>query len=556
MCNKLLLIYSQTKNHKQIFPLKIFLLLIISSIFIIIFQDFDPFLDDILAIDSAMSELHPVFHSSPPQNFRRGRMYTDSNLRTPGPELSFGFLPINPKTSSLNNEQGSVQKFSSGPNRSHQNHFEPKPEATHQTFSHRPNVLRHGRLVAGESRFETDSRRHRFTPDSSRNVREYSSGVSNQPSKLDHGMESVRSPTTYSRHEVDKVRNPTRPTENTFNHYYRRFYRNSHPENNRNNIRQIIQGHNDNNLGSQRPGQTYLLKDNPTYSHPVAGGSFHSLERKVHQNNYDIRETTSDSPPKPGPRTRTMLLFKTPSLVTTERPSSAPFNSRGFRMRPQHVSQQSEIEHSSTPRIPSVIRKPSDDPRHRVKHVDFLVSIPNSSVDNDKRLTHSESLSGLEAQHSHRLEQSDRNLYYKNDPFLDITEVYSHRPGSFDSSSKSSILENKNQLGTTSPSSGNKKFIATKDSKPPNLNNKVYPAIIERSKSAVLPEIKNHVVVKDSKPSITLQTNTKDRNSSISEYKTHRNIGTSSPVSFSSSVSMTVNRKAGRKPSAKMTLKK
>lgn len=480
-----------------------------------------------------MSELHPVFHT---HNSRRGRGNTDrdSNRRTPGPELAFGFLPLNSKTSRINNKQRSGQKVSSDHN--HQRHFEPKPATTHQTFSPTPNSLKHESFVSGDSHFETNSRTQTFPLYSSGNVRE--SDLSKQHSKLNHGLESVRRPTTYSRHEFEDVRNPTRPTENTFNHYYRNFHRNSHLDNNRNsvNTRSNYPARN-NNLRSQRPDQTNIVKDNPTYSHPVAG--FHSPERKVH---HDIREKSSSDPPNL--KMRTVLLVKTASsLVTTERPGSAPLASRGFRNTPQHVSLQSEIEHSSKPRIHlGSVRTPSEVSRHRVKHVDFLVSIPNSSLDNGRRPT--ESLSGsLEGQHSHRLEQSDRNLYYKNDPLLDITEVYSSR--FFDTDSKS--LESKPD--STSSSIENKSILAIKDkSKSASLENKIHP-------NSTL-EIKNIVVVKDSKPTSTFQTNIypgiKDRSSSNSENKTSHI--KSSPVSFSSSVSTSVRGKVGRR--AKMTLKK
>lgn len=482
-----------------------------------------------------MSELHPVFHQ---HNSRRGRGNTDrdSNRKTPGPELAFGFLPLNSETSRINNKQGSGQKVSSGSNHhNHQRHFLPEPAATYQTFSLTPKILKHGSLVSGESRFETNSRTQTFPLHSSGNARE--SDLSNQHSKLNHGLESVRRPTTYSRHELEDVRNPTRPTENTFNHYYRSFHRNMHPDNNRNSVNtRSNYPARDNSLRFRRPDHAHVVKDNPTYSHPVAGGSLHSPEREVHQTYYNIRENPSRDPPNP--KMRTVLLLKTPSLVTTERPSSAPLTSRSFRTTPQHVSRQSEIEHSSKVSV----RKPFEVSRHRVKHVDFLVSIPNSSLDNDRSLT--ESLSGgLDGQHSHRLEQADRNLHYKNDPFLDITEVYSSR--FFDTDSKSS----EGKPDSTSQFEQNKNTLAIED-KSASLKNKIHP------NSA--PEIENIVVVKDRKPTTTFQNNIypgiKDRNSSHSENKIPHPDSTSSPVSFSSSVSTSVRGKAGRR--AKMTLKK
>ncbi|KAG8193524.1 hypothetical protein JTE90_003735 [Oedothorax gibbosus] len=473
--------------------------------------NFDPFLfhEDFLATDleTDLSELQPiVLHHVPPQAQRNVQTYRNRgqqirsqppNRENQGPELTFGFSPMIHKPTRHQEletgkpDTGTKSKFEQKsestlriPVFNHQSgsgsnnhHFVPKPESTHQAVALGPKYYSNPVSVNPETR--NPILVPKTSPRSS-NLKHLS---------LDQGSESVRNPTTQG-------------NENTFSHYYRKFHGDSlkDPSYSLNiqdrALSSYRQPNNEVHARSRRPSdQNNVVRDNPTYSRSVMVGNIQhqSPEGRVHQNPQKTQTQNSinsaistfqapeglvhpnnresDKPANPAfqstessafknilegqqnyhntpserqqqnynspvaipqQRKRTFLLLRPASLVTTPRPESAPFHPRGVRTRPQH-SPESEL--SSRPIRPYSVVRPYE----------FLVS-PASNSSLDGRFDTS---SSLVAQHSHRLE--DRNLYYQTDPFLDITEVYSHRPGAVGSQTDRHSIQS-NVTSTSAPS--------------------------------------------------------------------------------------------------------
>ncbi|GFT41602.1 chitin-binding type-2 domain-containing protein [Trichonephila clavipes] len=349
------------------------------------------------------------------------------------PPLTYGFVPRIQKSKQpsvkFENEHEHMQysnnrfqnSFSNSKLRSPQSPRQQKFEQTNQGLSHVVSQMKEMKSKQttsfrppifpfhnGDIHFNSDHEQN-----SNARPKDKNTYINNQHRNVERGQESIKRPTTF-------VRNP----HNSFNNNRDMFSEVSERQNN----------HETDNLKSSHGERLHL----PMIKIAL---NVNAPERSSILNLNGIDESLQDKPivflPNPqddvdsgeGAR-KTYMLFKAPVLVTTKRPSSAPFTGTSFfRNIPQSVPRQETSQypeffkqipptqnvHSTTSALKPVTVAYDEDGR----------SFPfrNSSNINIE-LFHDADLGDEDSFKSHG-KYSDQNLHYKEDPYGAVTEVYS-----------------------------------------------------------------------------------------------------------------------------------
>ncbi|GFT53756.1 chitin-binding type-2 domain-containing protein [Nephila pilipes] len=353
-------------------------------------------------------------------------------IASSNPPLSYGFVPHIPKSkqpsSKLENERlqysnnGFQNHFFSSELRSPQSHRQQKFEHHNQGLSHVVSQMKEmkSKQVAsfkpplfpfhnGDIRLNSDRQQN---PNA--RAKDTNTYINNQHHNAERGQESIRRPATF-------VENPHTSLNNDHNVYTRTAKRQSNHEDDHSKISH-----------SGRP-QLPMVQIALKVKAPE-GSSILNLN--------DIDESLQDKPivflPNPDEdadleeeEKKTYLLFKAPALITTKRPSSAPFTGTSFfRNIPQSVPRQ------ETSRYPEFSNQIPFAPQNVHSTTNALNPVTVAYDEDDRPLSfrnnsninietfHDANLRNEDSFKSHR-KYSDQSLHYKDDPYGAVTEVYS-----------------------------------------------------------------------------------------------------------------------------------